>query len=395
MKGKSQSHGMDGALTEVDWQPLELAEVRWLLKQYPECGEAMRILSHSPRPFSAASVVGACDKHVFVKRHHRSVRDADGLAEEHGFMEHLRVHGTVVPYVYATATGTTAVERDEWVYEVHSLPTGIDLYAEAFSWTPFRSAAHARSAGQALAQLHVAAQGFCVSQRKVQPLVGSFSIFGQADAAAGMKAYLAARPSLQRNAVTRRNAVEALKLLACFHDELKPHLAHLNSLWTHNDFHPTNLFWDGNGADAGVTAVVDFGLSDRTNAVHDLAVAIERSIVDWLALPVGSKGEVPLEIHFDHLQALLDGYTSVRPMSDAEWSSLAPMLALCHAEYALSEADYYLGVLNSPEKARMADDWYLLGHARWFRSMHGRKLLDFLRQWTNEASTHNERAVSV
>ena len=32
------------------------------------------------------------------------------------------------------------------------------------------------------------------------------------------------------------------------------------------------------------TAVIDFGLADRTNAVHDLAHAIERNIVEWLAL---------------------------------------------------------------------------------------------------------------
>ena len=30
------------------------------------------------------------------------------------------------------------------------------------------------------------------------------------------------------------------------------------------------------------------------------------------------------------------------------------MTALCHAEFALSEADYFLGVLHSKEKARMA-----------------------------------------
>ena len=58
----------------------------------------------------------------------------------------------------------------------------------------------------------------------------------------------------------------------------------LTPLWTHNDLHPSNLFWSNAGRDAEVTAVIDFGLCDRTNAVHDLAHAIERSMVDWLAL---------------------------------------------------------------------------------------------------------------
>ena len=57
------------------------------------------------------------------------------------------------------------------------------------------------------------------------------------------------------------------------------------------------------------------------------------------------------------------------------------MTALCHAEFALSEADYFLGVLHSEERAAMAYDGWLVGHARWFHSSPGRKLLDALRHW--------------
>jgi hypothetical protein len=56
------------------------------------------------------------------------------------------------------------------------------------------------------------------------------------------------------------------------------------------------------------------------------------------------------------------------------------MVALCHAEFALSEADYFLGVLRSEQKAQMAYDGWLVGHARWFRSAAGRKLLEFIRR---------------
>ncbi len=395
MNSKPRSHGMNGALTEVDWQPLDIAEVRWLLKQYPECGEALHIATRSPRPFSAASVVATCDKRVFVKRHHRNVRDAIGLKEEHHFIEHLQARGLAVPHVFATVSGATTVERDEWLYEVHSFPAGVDLYREEFSWTPFHSTEHARSAGETLAQLHSAARTFRAPRRKVQPLVGSFSIFACEDTSVGLNAYLNARPALLDSVKTLKNAKEALELLAPFHEELKPHIPSLGPLWTHNDFHPSNLFWSGTSNDAVVTAVVDFGLSDRTNAVHDLAVAIERSVVDWLALPVGTAGKEPPTIHFDHLQAMLDGYTSTRPLSQAECSALPPMLALCHAEFALSETDYFLGVLNSAERARMADDWYLLGHARWFRSQYGQELLDFLRQWADQRGAHKERVVSA
>jgi Ser/Thr protein kinase RdoA (MazF antagonist) len=86
-------------------------------------------------------------------------------------------------------------------------------------------------------------------------------------------------------------------------------------------------------------------------------------------------------VHLDHLYALLAGYESVRPLSDDEAAALAPMLALCHAEFALSETDYFLGVLHSGEKAAMASEGWLVGHARWFRGDSGNKLLDAIGQW--------------
>jgi hypothetical protein len=62
------------------------------------------------------------------------------------------------------------------------------------------------------------------------------------------------------------------------------------------------------------------------------------------------------------------------------------MVAICHAEFALSETDYFLSVLHSEEKARMAYDGWLVGHARWFRSASGKRLLDALREWAVERS---------
>src|SRR5260363_338849 len=47
--------------------------------------------------------------------------------------------------------------------------------------TPFVSVAHARAAGQALAQLHLAARGYTAPARRTQILVGRFGIFASAD----------------------------------------------------------------------------------------------------------------------------------------------------------------------------------------------------------------------
>jgi Ser/Thr protein kinase RdoA (MazF antagonist) len=381
MSTTAKAHGMDGSMVEPDWAPLTIDEVRTLLAAFPYCGEPVRILSVSPRPFSAASVVETKSGKVFVKRHHRAVRDQEGLHEEHRFMQHLLAHGALVPRVFTDASGETAIEKGDSIYEVHEVPAGIDLYEEAISWTPFRSTGHARSAGEALAKLHQASQRFDAPLRKVQPLVASFTIFADDDPDAAMERYLAARPALTEDAVARRGCAEALELLTPFHTQLRPLLSSLKPLWTHNDLHASNLFWSDSSDKANALAVIDFGLADRSNAVHDLAQAIERNIVEWLELREDTGQEDDLHAHIDHLEALLGGYDSVRPLSENEAAALAPMTALCHAEFALTEADYFRGVLRSDEKARLASIDYLVGHARWFRGAGGQKLLDAIRDW--------------
>ena len=383
MSTTAKAHGLDGTLVEPDWPPLTLAEVRALLAEFPDCEKPSRILSVSPRPFSAASVVKAGSRDVFIKRHHRTVRDREGLLEEHRFLNYLHARGAPVPRVFAAASGETAIERGEWTYEVHEAPKGVDIYEDALSWTPFRSSAHARSAGETLARLHLASHGFDAPRRKPQPLVASFTIFGAQDPVVAMERYMAARPALDEDAVARAACDEALDLLAPFHAELLPLLPALKPLWTHNDLHASNLLWSDASDEAHAVAVIDFGLADRTNAVHDLAQAIERNIVEWLVLVEDSAHPEKVPVHFDHLIALLDGYESIRPLSDEEALALAPMTALCHAEFALSEADYFLGVLHSQQKAAMAHDGWLIGHARWFKGDAGKRLLDFLGQWAH------------
>ena len=392
MTTTAKAHGMDGTLVEPDWPPLTVAEVRSLLPQFERCGEPVELLTVSPRPFSAASVVATRGGRVFVKRHHRSVRDREGLREEHRFMVHLIAHGAGVPRVLAAKSGETAIGMGEWTYEVHEAPEGVDLYQDALSWTPFVSAIHAHSAGQALARLHLAAEGFSAPRRGPRPLVASFTIFAARDPGAEMNRYLAARPALAGDAAVRSRCDEALESLAPFHAELLPLKPALPELWTHNDLHASNLLWSDAGPAARATAIIDFGLADRTNAVHDLAHAIERNIVEWLALVEDPAHPENVPAHLDHLHALLAGYDSVRPLSKEEAAALAPMTALCHAEFALSEADYFLGVLHSEEKARMACEGWLVGHARWFRGADGAKLLDAIGCWSAARKHQPEEA---
>ena len=255
-----------------------------MLSYYPSVGRVKRLLTASPRPFSAASVVATDAGRVFIKRHHFTVRNVEGLREEHRFMAHLRANGVAVPRVFVAQSGETAINLGEWTYEVHDIPAGVDLYGDAISWTPFRSVGHAHSAGAALARLHIASRGFDVPPRKNRQLVAGFTIFRSSSARDGVDRYVAARPALEAYLATRTCREEALMLLAPFHLELLPLIPALAPLWTHNDWHASNLMWSDAGPNAEAAAVIDFGLSDRTNAVHDLAHAIERNIVDWLAL---------------------------------------------------------------------------------------------------------------
>lgn len=386
----AKAHGLDGSLVEPDWPPLTIEEVRTVLKEFPDAGAPTRISSTSPRPFSAASVIEIDRRKVFVKRHARPVRDTKGLLEEHGFMTHLLAHGISVPRVLATDSGETAFEFGDWTYEVHGIPAGLDLYEEAISWTPFQSIEHARSAGQLLARMHSAAAHYDAPARNVRPLVDSFTIFASEKPADALETYLRARPALDHDPQTRRDCAQALELLTPFHEQLKPLLPSLGSLWTHNDLHASNLFWSDRSPNARATSVIDFGLANRTNAVYDISQAIERNMVDWLELMRDPHAGDHVTVCLDHIWALLDGYEGVRPLSPGETTALAPMVALAHAEFALTEADYFLGVLHSQKKARVATNDYLVRHAQWFGSPGRKKLLEPLCRW---AESHTSAVV--
>jgi hypothetical protein len=112
------------------------------------------------------------------------------------------------------------------------------------------------------------------------------------------------------------------------------------------------------------------------SAVHDLATAIERNIVEWLRMEEPGAQIV----HPDHLDALLEGYEELSPLSYEQTRALAAMLPLVHCEFAMSETDYFLTILNSPEKAYLAYEGYFLGHAQWFLGEQGQRLMHHLEE---------------
>ncbi len=368
------SHGMGAEPVISDWPALTSAEVARILRHYPGVGQPLRLEWHSPRPFSAACVMQTESGPIIVKRHHARVRDVAALGEEHRFVAHLHAGGLPVSTALPTAEGATALADDYWTYEVFRLAPGVDLYREAISWTPFTSHAHARSAGHMLARLHLAAQGYDAPARAARPLISSFSIFSQEDPVRPLQAYIEQRPAISDYLADRPWRGEVAQHLLPWHAALKPYLDELVPLWTHNDWHASNLLWSDATPAAQVQTVLDFGLCDRTCALHDLATAIERNIVEWLSIP---QRDVHL-VHLDLLDALLDGYVALAPLTARQLRALAALLPLVHAEFALAELDYFHGVTQSPMNASLAYDTYFLGHAAWFHSAEGQRLLAHL-----------------
>ncbi len=379
-------HGMGKELAAPDWSPLTAEEVTAVLACYRRPGAAgaaghAAVSWRSPRPMSAAGLIrrpggpAGTGGEVFVKRHDPRVRSACQLAAEHAFLTYLRDHRVPAPAVWRTLAGDSAVRYAGYVYEVHDVAVGLDLYRDAVSWSPFRSPGHARAAGAALARLHLAAADFPAPARPQAVLVSACEVVTADDPVAAIGAMLARRPGLGGDLRGRSWREDVTRHLAPLTGRAAPLLRALPRQWGHGDWHPSNLTWTSASAEADVAQVVDFGLANRTFAVHDLATALERSTIGWLDLAESGRADADLEA----IGALLDGYESVRPLSPAEAIALAEVLPVVHVEYALSEIEYFADVVTAPGLADLAYDGYLLGHARWFRSREGRAVTGYLR----------------
>ncbi|MFJ2449201.1 phosphotransferase enzyme family protein [Pseudomonas sp. NPDC087626] len=370
------AHGLGLEPVAAQWAPLQADDVAQLLRGYPQLGVPLQLDWHSPRPFSAASLVQTQNTRVFVKRHPQQVRNPAWLREEHRFMAHLRQRGVPVTEVLANRDGDTAIAQGEWTYEVHALAEGQDLYRDALSWTPFLSQRHAWSAGQSLARLHRGAADFQAPPREAQVLLANFQLCSGPDLAASLHTFIQRDPALAAYMDRQPWRDELLPLMLPWHRPLQPLLARQPGLWTHNDWHGSNLLWSSSTADAQVSGVLDFGLADRTFALFDLATAIERNAIPWLELDSG--GSAPAAL--DDIDALLAGYASVLPLSAAELLTLAALLPLVHVDFALSEIAYFNGVVGCAASADIAYKAYLIGHTRWFSTDAGHCLLEHLRR---------------
>ncbi len=364
-------HGMDAGLAAPDWPPLTLTELQALASQMPVLRAPLRLLWHSPRPFSAAARVQTAAGEVFVKRHDSRVRDVAALLEEHRFVEHLRARGVPVPRRHADIHGCTVCALQSYTYEVHDAAPGVDAYCDDPSWMPVRSPAQARALGQALARLHLAAHDYQAPPRPPRPLLAGIDIIGASDFSRALTDFVARRPALDEFLRSAAGIADIVAVLAPLHEQLRPLLPALAPSWVHNDWHASNLFWTDAGPQGEASAVLDFGLCNLGWAVADLATALERNTIAWLDLPRENLRAGTGIGRSDLALALLAGYGAVRPLAAAERAALPLLLGLAHVEYALSEADYFHGIVGNEHNARLACPQFLLGHVFWLQGPHG------------------------
>ncbi len=371
-------HGMLNDFATPDWPPLSDREITDVLSHYfsaDDVGSDPPVVTwRSPRPMSAGALVTTGTRSVFVKRHHVRVRSRRRLELEHDFVRHLRAREVSTPAVLVTRRGSSVVERGDFLYEVHDVAIGVDLYRDVLSWHPFDHRAHARSAGSALARFHRAAADFDAPAWPFGALVDSVEVLGAESPAEAYLQLVSDRRDLADAVCTYdvrgdfeavlRGPIEAASL----------RIRGLDSQWTHGDWHASNLTWDDPSPRAGVASVLDLGLSNRTLVTHDLAVAIERNTIDWLDM----KGAGFTSVDFESLDDLLTGYQEVSPLTAEDIETLRVLLPVAHVEFALSEVEYFSAIVRSRENADLAYRSYLLGHVQWFASPDGVALLSHL-----------------
>ena len=367
-----KKHGMGTELVEPEWASLSVAVIQKLLQYYPQFQQVSEIVWHSPRPFSSAAIAVIDGEKRFVKRHATALRDVQGLLEEHGIIQHLRTQGIPTSVIVQGVGGQTAFTIGDWTYEMHEIGAGVDIYQDAVSWSPFTSTAHAFAAGEMLANVHIAAASYTGGKRHVRPLVSDFAIWLSDDPLQATRQFFVGRPGLKTYMGKRNWEQDFQTALFPFYEQFKPYKDGLQPLWTHNDWHASNLLWTDRSEQAQVATVLDFGLGNETFAVYDIATALERNVVEWLEIEDANKDV----IHVEAACTFLRGYQSVRPLSQQEKKALVTILPLVHTDFALSEIDYFMRITKKPQDADVAYDVFLIGHAQWFNGVQGQQLLE-------------------
>lgn len=374
-------HGMGSDWENKDWVHITVPELHHLQPYYPCLQGSVQILWCSPRPFSSAVLVevmqalastGQTNLHsYFIKRSHRSFRRAQDILQEHAVLQHLASKNIPVATLISSNCGQTTLEVGDWTYEVYEKAAGFDLYIDQQSWTPFFYTEHAAKVGSLLAKLHIAVQDFPeLHGRSTRYLVSNQQLLESENIVMAIQQRIDNSPELSRYFADKNLDAVFLERIFQTHRKIKHVLQQATKIWTHNDLHASNLFWSTQSADANITAVIDFGLSDRNSALYDLAITIERNFIDWLALEHTSQ----ISVDEAGLSAFLQAYfAEIYPQQD--FSILPELLKIVHLDFAFSELEYFVGITQNLKHADAAYYDWIVGHVNWFFTEQGQQFI--------------------
>ncbi|HEX8045946.1 homoserine kinase [Rhizobium sp.] len=203
-----------------------------------------------------------------------------------GLMQHLASRGLSCPLPLPRRDG-------ELLGHLSGRPAALISFLEGM-WLRKPEAKHCREVGRALAAMHVAGEGFDIKRPNALSLQGWQGLWEKSEARADE-----VEPGLQ--------------------DEIRGELEFLGSHWPkdlpdgviHADLFPDNVFFLGDE----LSGLIDFYFACNDQLAYDVSICLNAWCFEKDGAYNITKG-----------MALLEGYQSVRPLSDAEIAAL-PTLA--------------------------------------------------------------------
>ena len=396
------------------WPAISVDEADAVLQLLTQPCHALNVVAQSGRPTAAGAMIHVDNgPDLFIKRYDRSVRDADTILPYHRFVAWLARHGIATPEFLPFRQGgrlgdardvgidggdgsdsggdsvdiacvddVTVLAAGRRIYEVCRRARGQDRYVDAVTWDPVRNIAQARELGVFVARIASAAEGFRIPHVANDPFQNRFGLLPVLAVASDrhevVARWLRERPRVARYIVgAERDLLRDLEPCRAFAAGLVHDYATLPPCWTHGDPHCSNFLWEGDGP----VSVIDFGLAAQNTAIFDLVMAIERHCIPWVGIVEGKA----VDCRVDMARAIVAGWSSVRPLRDAERRVVVQMLPICQVEAALNWIGYYMRDVQGREDADWCYDVMFRQHVAWFYGEQGRAFLDDIRRIVNGA----------
>ncbi|USR79676.1 phosphotransferase enzyme family protein [Arcanobacterium pinnipediorum] len=338
-----------------------------------------RIVRHSHRPMAAGCEVdlGPDLPHIFVKRYLPALYPIRQLQAQHDFTTYLHSSGFPTPPLVLTeqddgeiaSVMRFASDSGEWIYEATYAGVGEDRYRNTRSWAGPNTLQEAHKIGQIAGMLANVSENYPAHDPGMSAYDNRFQLL-LSDPLQALPDFLESHPAVKAFISTHGYDIESdLDLPRQLSEDIDPTIP---QQWTHGDLHCSNMLWDKEQ----VTSVIDFGLAAVNPRIFDLAIAIERHAIDWLAISAGGN----VHARHDIAAEIISGYLDHVHLTAAERASLAPMLALTQVEAGLHFLEYYAQAPVDASIAHWSYNEYFRGHTAWFVSRPGQQFLSHISQ---------------